>query len=539
MDIDDLDVARALQNGEFLPHFQPLVELRSGQLRGFELLARWFRAEREWVSPEIFIPIAERDGWIGRLTQELLRQGFQAMAALPGSIALSINISAAQLRDPALPSKVEAVAHAAGFSMKRLVVEVTESALAQEVPSARAIAETFKALGARLALDDFGTGYSSLSQLQSLPFDELKVDRSFVGSMIAKRESRKIVGAVVGLGQSLGLTTVAEGVETREQAEMLRWLGCELAQGWYFGRPVGAAALAELVAGSGNRTLQPLPGGVTDRFSLGNLDSLPAQRLSQLQAVYDGAPVGLAFLDREMRYRNLNRRLANMNGRPMEEHLGRTVQEMVPELFPSVEPLIRRALDGEAIPGVEVTKPESSPNGGRTLLLSYEPARDEAGEVEGVSVAIVDVTPVKRAEAARAESEAHFRHMIELLPQIPWIIDPEGRALDVSQRWLEITGMNDEQWRGFGWLDALHSDDLAPTWAAMREAFATKRPIDIVYRVWQPSREEWLALRSRGAPRINEAGEVVCWYGCLEPLEDRKSLAVDTVDAEDAWRAGN
>jgi len=332
---------------------------------------------------------------------------------------------------------------------------------------------------------------------------------------------------------------VAEGVETAEQAEMLRWLGCDLAQGWFFGRPVAAAALQELVAGSGNRPPQTFPSGVADRFSLGSVDSLPAQRLAQLQAVYDGAPVGLAFLDREMRYRNLNRRLANMNGRPMEEHLGRTVQEMVPELFPSVEPLIRRALDGEAIPGVEVTKPESSPNGGRTLLLSYEPARDEAGEVVGVSVAVADVTPLKRAEAARAESEAHFRHMIELLPQIPWIIDAEGRALDVSQRWLEITGMPDEHWRGFGWMDALHPEDVAPTWAAMREAFANRQPIDVVYRVWQPSREAWLALRSRGAPRIGEDGEVVCWYGCLEPLEGGTRAAADAMDAEDAWRAGS
>jgi len=200
MNIDDLDVARALEHGEFFPHFQPLVELGSGKLRGFELLARWIRPEREWPPPAMFIPFAERDGWIGRLTQELLRQGFSAMAALPEPLALSINISAAQLRDAELPERVETVARSAGFSMNRLVVEITESALAQEVPSARAIAEAFKARGARLALDDFGTGYSSLSQLQSLPFDELKVDRSFVASMIGKRESRKIVGAVVGLG---------------------------------------------------------------------------------------------------------------------------------------------------------------------------------------------------------------------------------------------------------------------------------------------------------------------------------------------------
>jgi PAS domain S-box-containing protein len=217
---------------------------------------------------------------------------------------------------------------------------------------------------------------------------------------------------------------------------------------------------------------------------------------------------------------NLNRRLAQLNGRPLEEHLGRTVQEMIPELYSQVEPYIRRALRGEAILGVEITKPSSSPNGGQTILLTYEPARDEAGEVVGVSVAIVDLTPVKKAEQARHESEAHFRHMIELLPQIPWIIDSEGRALDVSQRWLEISGMTDDQWRGFGWLSALHPDDVEPTQQAMRTAFATGEPIDVVYRVRRSEGDPWKPMRSRGAARVGADGKIVGWYGCLEPAEE-------------------
>jgi EAL domain-containing protein (putative c-di-GMP-specific phosphodiesterase class I) len=367
MVVEDFDVIRALKNGEFEPHFQPIVDLRSGELCGFELLARWCCPVRGWISPDIFIPLAERDGWIDELTRMLFREGFSAMAPLAGSLALSINISAVQLRDLTLSSRIQGIAVEAGFSPERLIVEITESAVAQDLDSARAVARGFKAMGARLALDDFGTGYSSLSRLQSLPFDELKVDRTFVGSMTSQRDSRKIVAAVVGLGQGLGLTTVAEGVETLEQAEMLRWLGCELAQGWYFRRAVPAAELAGVVVSSARLKslplLSPEPEGLQDRLSLSSRDSLPAQRLAQLQAVYDGAPVGLAFLDKQLRYRNLNRRLANMNGRPMEEHLGRTVQEMIPEFYPQVEPLIRRALDGEAIPSIELTKPEDSPNG--------------------------------------------------------------------------------------------------------------------------------------------------------------------------------
>jgi PAS domain S-box-containing protein len=514
------DAVRAIENGEFTPHFQPLVDLRTGGLYGFELLARWFRPKQGWIPPDEFIPLAESEGWIDLLTRELLRKGFSAFATLPGSLALSINISPVQLRDLSLPDQIQTIAATAGFATDRLIVEITESALADEAESARVIAQAFKSMGARLALDDFGTGYSSLLHLQSLPFDELKVDRSFVGAMTEQRDSRKIVAAVVGLGQSLGLTTVAEGVETAEQAEMLRWMGCELGQGWLFGRPVPAEGLVVVLENCGQSAVEPFPNSLEGRVSLGTLDSLPAQRLAQLQAVYDGAPVGLAFLDREMRYRNLNRRLANMNGRPMSEHLGRTVEEVIPEFFAQVEPFIRRALSGEAVTGVELTKPAVSPNGGTTILLSYEPARDEAGEVVGVSVAISDVTPIKQAQAAQRETQEHFRSMLELLPQIPWIVDPEGRALDVSQRWLELTGTAHDDWRGYGWMDSLHPDDCEPTWAAMRHAFATGEPIDMIYRLRKSENDPWKRLRSRGAARFGEDGKVICWYGCLEEVEE-------------------
>jgi PAS domain S-box-containing protein len=515
-----LDGSGAIADAEFHPYFQPLVDLRTSRLQGFELLARWHHPQQGWIEPETFIPRAEQDGWIDSLTWSLLRKAFSAATMLPDALTLAVNISPLQLRNLNLPKQIQQLAQASGFMLDRLTIEITESALAENVVYARTIAHDLKAMGCKLALDDFGTGYSSLSHLQSLPFDELKVDRSFVGSMAHKRDSRKIVAAVVGLGQSLGLTTVAEGVETQEQAEMLLWLGCELGQGWLYGRPVPARELEAVLSAPP----QVLPStlsreGKDEPVSRRSLDNLPAQRLAQLQAVYDGAPVGLAFLDCNLRYMNLNRRLADMNGRPMEEHLGRTVREMIPELFPRVEPFIRRALGGESILSVEVTKPPSGANPGATIVLSYEPARDEGGEVVGVSVALVDVTSLKRAEEARRETEEHFRHLMELLPQIPWIIDPEGRAIDVSQRWLEITGMTGDQWKGFGWLDALHPDDRTPTLAAMHRSFGSGQPIDVEYRVRRPGCE-WKRLRSRGAARRGADGRIICWYGGLEILDE-------------------
>jgi PAS domain S-box-containing protein len=512
------DVRRAFAKGEFHPYFQPFVLLRSGELHGFEMLARWQHPFHGLIPPEKFIPAAERDGWIDPLTAELICKALSAPLLRDSNLTVAINISPHQLRNPDLPSNIERVTTATGFAPNRLIIEITENALLDDIDRARSVVQALKALGCKLSLDDFGTGYSSLLHLKSLPFDQLKVDRSFVSSMLQQRESRKIVAAVVGLGQSLGLTTVAEGIETTEQAEMLRWLGCEIGQGWLYGRAKPGDALAEAESSIRKALPSTLSADVHSRDSLRSLDTLPTQRLAQLQAVYDGAPVGLAFLDRNMRYLSVNRRLAEMNGSPMASHLGRTVAEMIPELFPKVEPFIRRALNGEAVPGVEVTKPPTAKYGERHILLSYEPARDEAGEVVGVSVALVDISALKLAESARRESEEHIRHMIELLPQIPWIIDAEGRALDVSQRWLDITGMSDEQWRGFGWMEALHPDDLQPTLDAMDVSFKTGRLIDLEYRVRRPG-QDWIRLRARGAPRRGDDGNILCWYGCLEILD--------------------
>jgi len=519
MMLDATRVSTALSNGEFVPFFQPVVEIRSRRLVGFEVLARWSDPVHGVILPDAFVPAAEKDGWISDLTAQLLYRAFVDIESASSELLLAINISAHQLHDRELPKQIRDAAKAAGFALDRLTLELTESALVEDFESARAVASELKAMGCRLALDDFGIGFSSLRTLQDLPFDILKVDRSFVESMTTNKESRKIVAAVLGLGQSLGITTVAEGISTEEQDEMLLWLGCDYGQGWLFGEPVPAGALPDAVAAIPARRIprfaQP---GMPSRQSASGLDRAPAMRLAQLRAVYDGAPVGLAFLDRDMRYVTLNQRLADMNGVPMEAYVGRTVKEMIPGMFPLVEPFIRRALGGESIPGVEIERPMSEPNGGRTLLLSYEPVWDEAGDVVGVSVALSDVTAIRLAERSRRETEEHFRHLLDLNPQIPWILDAEGRALDVSERWEAETGRELGSWKGFGWLDSLHPDDVARTKAVLVDSLGSGRPMDVKYRV-RPAGGEWTWKRARGWPRYDAEGKIRYWYGILEQSE--------------------
>ena len=168
-----VDLRRGIESGEIVPYFQPMMELRTGQLIGFEVLSRWKHPLRGMVPPDEFIRMAEDAGCIGQLMEKVLLHAFRAMHRLPEYLRLSINVSAIQLRDRTLRQQVSLAAEAAGFSLDRLTVEITESALVGNIEHGRTITEELKALGVRVALDDFGTGYSSLRHLHALPFDEI------------------------------------------------------------------------------------------------------------------------------------------------------------------------------------------------------------------------------------------------------------------------------------------------------------------------------------------------------------------------------
>jgi len=244
------DLRHAITNDLIVPYFQPLVEMQTERLIGFEMLARWHHPTRGMISPAVFIPIAEEVGLIGLMTDRLLRRACQIAAQWPSDLLLACNVSPLQLRDRGLPAMVRAALDEAGLPSCRLELEITENALVGDLDLARDLLTELKASGVRLALDDFGTGYSSLRHLSMLPFDKLKIDAGFVGAMASNVESRKIVTAVVGLGHSLGLITVAEGVEEPETAALLRALGCDVGQGWLFGRPCSAEAVSALLEAS-------------------------------------------------------------------------------------------------------------------------------------------------------------------------------------------------------------------------------------------------------------------------------------------------
>ena len=241
------ELRQAVAHDILRPHFQPLVDIATGRLIGFEMLARWPHPTRGILPPGEFIPVAEDAGLIGLLTEGLLRRACRAAAAWPSDTFVACNLSPFQLRDRGLPATVQSILVETGLPAHRLELEITESALVGDIDLARDLLGKLKALGVRLALDDFGTGYSSLRHLQLLPIDKLKIDAGFVRAMGGDTESRKIVAAVIGLSHSLGLLTVAEGVEDEGTAALLRDLGCDVGQGWLYGRPASEEAVGALL----------------------------------------------------------------------------------------------------------------------------------------------------------------------------------------------------------------------------------------------------------------------------------------------------
>ena len=241
-------IRSALPQGEFVPFYEQQIDLATGELIGFEMLARWNSPRYGMVSPEIFIPIAEDIDLIGQISEQLIRQALTDAKDWHHSVALSVNISPVQMRDPWFAQKILHLLVESGFPANRLELEITESSLHENIGAVRAIMASLKNQGIRISLDDFGTGYSSFAQLRTLPFDRLKIDRSFVTELRQGGTSMQLVEAIVRLGKGLSLPITAEGVESEEVVELLRRMGDFKGQGHLYGKPEDAATTRQRLA---------------------------------------------------------------------------------------------------------------------------------------------------------------------------------------------------------------------------------------------------------------------------------------------------
>jgi diguanylate cyclase (GGDEF)-like protein len=234
-----------LERREFVPYYEQQVDIDTGDLVGFEMLARWQSPQLGIVSPEIFIPIAEEMGLIGELSGQLMNRAFVDALEWDDALTLSINISPLQLRDPWFAQKLLKMLVQHGFPPSRLEIEITESCLHENIQLVNSMIVSLRNQGVRVSLDDFGTGYSSLTQLRTLPFDRLKIDRSFISELRRSEPDSKIVNAIVSLGRGLQMPITVEGIEDEAILEALRKMGKLKGQGYFYGKPETAQQVRE------------------------------------------------------------------------------------------------------------------------------------------------------------------------------------------------------------------------------------------------------------------------------------------------------
>ena len=248
------DLRQAVEQQEFCIHYQPILAMESGRLAGFEALVRWNHPERGLVFPNEFIPTAEETGAILPLGQWVLEQActklreWQQQSPCFRSLSLSVNLSAKQMSQPNLVDQVKRALEVSKLNPHCLKLEITESVVMENAEAATTMFKQLRALGVQLSIDDFGTGYSSLSYLHRFPINYLKIDRSFVSRMTETSDNAEIVRTIITLARNLGMEVIAEGVETPEQNQQLKALGCEYGQGYLFSRPVETAAVSVLLA---------------------------------------------------------------------------------------------------------------------------------------------------------------------------------------------------------------------------------------------------------------------------------------------------
>jgi predicted signal transduction protein with EAL and GGDEF domain len=243
----EIDLREAIQNDLLRPHYQPLVDLSTGRISGFEALVRWPDPERGMISPGEFIPVAEETGLIGAVGGLMLRRACMDAAQWPDDVRVAVNLSPLQFRVGDLLAQVMDTLKETGLAATRLELEITETLVLEKSSQVLATLHALRSLGVRISMDDFGTGYSSLSYLRSFPFDKIKVDQSFVRDLGSDRDAQAIVRAIVSLGKGLGVTITAEGVETEAELSCLRHEGCHEGQGFLFSRARPNADIVSLL----------------------------------------------------------------------------------------------------------------------------------------------------------------------------------------------------------------------------------------------------------------------------------------------------
>lgn len=495
-------LVNAIQGCQIVPHFQPIVTLHDKRIVGFEILSRWDTPTRGSIAPQVFIAHAAEAGLLDELTLCVLEQALTAAMDWPSELFLTLNVAPSQLVGSPLAQQIVETTRKLRFPLSRLQIEVTETGLLEHIDAAKETLQQLRLAGCEVILDDFGTGYSSLTWLRSLPFGKIKIDASFVRSMVIERESRKIIGAVVGLGRSLGLPVVAEGIEDEEHARILERMGCMYGQGFLYSRAVSAEHVPELLKGKAASS-EPV-----HELSFPFLDP----RGYQVAALYRSTTVSIAFLSPALILLDASDGFATRLSLSRKEILGHHILDFFP-----IHELVKSLNSGHTgreieLPPIEVTLPDGSAD-----YLCLQRVYDEAHEFLGYSLIGFDITARKRAEDAMRESEAQFRYMIENSPFPFWMSDAEGRVICVNPQLQRLFGVSPEGAQNLEWMRALHEEDREKVKAERERCMAAGIVLDMHYRMYHPD-GHIIWVRSWVSPLKRHDGVIIGWYGTVNEI---------------------
>jgi diguanylate cyclase (GGDEF)-like protein/PAS domain S-box-containing protein len=429
-----------------------------------------------------------------------------------------------QLLSGALPDWIAAVAAEIGYPLDRLQIEITEGSLSCESEQAGTTLGKLDALGIKVSIDDFGTGYSSLARLEAFPFRTLKIDARFVRGIDQDQAKRRIAAAIIGLGQSLGMTIVAEGVESKAEETILRQLGCSFGQGWLYGRGVPARDA---------ETMRARFRGV--QMSTASVDASPFQQLHQLQTLYEQAPVGLCFVDMQFRFVRTNGAFASMHGSSPRELEGRIVDDVMEgALLDRVKAELGQTPD-------RALTPQDCRLNGHDFRVFMQRVVDVGGDVIGISIVSIDITRENLLLKHLTLSEQHYRQLIEFGPNIAWSADAQG-VVDYMSPSVDDPPEDTLQHRIERWYATMHPVDRLRVRAEWLHWIPSGKPFRTSFRIlWRDGLYRW--VESRAHPKLGPDGSVDRWCGtiCDLPMDVRPAgpenaaglelIGLDMIDA--------
>jgi diguanylate cyclase (GGDEF)-like protein/PAS domain S-box-containing protein len=466
------DLRRALGGDELELHFQPKIDLRTGDVRGVEALARWHHPTLGWIPPTRFTELAETSGLIAPLTVWVLHAALAQCAGWQKQgrpMNVAVNLSARSLHDITLADTIARALDQWSVDPSLLTLEITETSFMLNPAAGMELVRRLHEMGIRISIDDFGTGYSSLAYLQRLPADEVKIDGSFISGSAARGEAGAvIVNAIVKLAHLLGIETVAEGVETEESVRALREIGCDLAQGHVFARPLPPHELDAWMVGWGEEQRHS-PRWAALRAPT-RRDTLKADR-RRFENFFENANDIMCTTDLEDRFTSMNRAGELITGYSRDELLRMTIADIVPpESAERARSMTQKKLQGEPSTTYEI---EFLRKDGQRIPLEFSTRLIHIdGEPVGVQGIGRDITERRQAEEALRESEERFATAFGEAPIGMALVGTDGRWLQVNRSICELTGYSERELLARTFQDITYPADLETDLEYVRQMLA-------------------------------------------------------------------